>query len=128
MNGMRVAGFPIVIAVGLSALPLVGLIAILLLRRSAKYRSLAGGILLAGVTASLLTACFGFSAMTVPIASHGRVDHPLLSLLGPIALFLYVGFGLGMAIAAVLGFPVAYLADRLRSIRGNSSGEAGSAG
>jgi hypothetical protein len=114
MSGMRIAGFPIVIAVGLSALPLIGLIAILLLRRSVRFRSLAGAILLAGATASLLAACFGFSKMAVPIAPYETVDHPLLSLLGPVALFLYIGFGLGIALAAVLGFPVAYLADRLR--------------
>jgi hypothetical protein len=114
MSGMRIAGFPIVIAVGLSALPLIGLIAILLLWRSVMFRSLAGAILLAGATTSLLTACFGFSNMTVPIPPYETVDHPLLSMLGPIALFLYVGFGLGTAVAAVLGFPVAYLADRLR--------------
>ncbi len=120
MGGSRIAGFSVLTIGCLFALPIVGLLVILILRRSKARRSLSGSILLAGLTASLLTACFGFTSSTVPIAPYETSSHAYLDLIESVAIFLYFGFGLGAITASILGIPGAIVHDWLRSRRDSS--------
>jgi hypothetical protein len=87
---------------------------ILLIRRSESLRSLAPAILLAAVTSSLLAACFGVPISTVTVRPYGAA-FPWLSVLRNILIFLYIGFGIGAALATLLAIPAFFVTKWFRS-------------
>ena len=101
----------------LLALPVLAIAILLLIRRSPSLRALAPAILLCGVTTALLAACFGFTQSTMPIRPYESATWTDIAL--PLLASLYVGFGLGAVLSALLGVPAAALVGwfRRRSAR-----------
>lgn len=102
----------------LFVIPILGVAVIVVVRRSTSMRHLSRGIILSGLTAAILTACFGITRSTAPIAPYEAVGDTWASLLGPLLIFLYVGFGLGSVAAALIAIPVSLLSSRIRSRAG----------
>lgn len=103
------------IVVVLLLLPLVTAVGIVAASRSRRFGHLVQALVLSGVTGALLTAFFAFSLSTVPIAPYELSEGAWLPILGQLLLAMYVGFGLGVAIAAVIAVPFAYLRGRNRT-------------
>jgi hypothetical protein len=100
----------------LFTLPILAAGTLVILRRSSRLRHLVPAIMLSAVTASLLVACFGLSQSTMPIRPYETsAGFPWLSLVQVVAAGLYVGFGIGAALASVLAIPVALILQRLMS-------------
>ena len=102
------------IIIVLLALPIIALGLILVVRRSRALSGLAPGLVLSGVTGSVLTALFAFSASTVPIGPYESGPTAWSPVVGGLLLALYVGFGMGALVAALAGIPYWYLSGRGR--------------
>lgn len=107
--------FLIVLAAVILGLPLIGVAILFAVRRSATLRGLFRVLLLAGLAGAPLTACYGFSLSTVPIAPYEGSGGAWPALLTSLAVFLPIGFGLGILTTAMLAVPIALVAARLRA-------------
>lgn len=111
----------------LLALPIVAVGLVFLARRLQTIPGLAGALLLSGVAGALLTAFFVFMASTVPIAPYESGRGAWNPILEQSLLSAYIGFGLGVAIAAIVVFPL-FLVRVLRKKGRPQRGEAGAGG
>jgi hypothetical protein len=89
----------------LALLPVVPIAALLALRRQAAPPRLASVILLLGGLGALVTACLGFTRMSMPIQPYESFSDPWAEAIAPLLLFAYVGFGLGAALGVALVIP-----------------------
>ena len=105
---------PIILA--LLAVPLVAAGVLILVHRSARLARLVPALVLSGTTGAILTAFFAFSALSVPIAPYELGPGAWLPVLGQVLLALYVGFGIGVLIAAAIGIPYSLARLKRRSL------------
>jgi hypothetical protein len=88
------------------ALPLLAVGLILLLRRSKSAANLFLGFILSGITGSIFTAFITFALSTVPISPHETSLDAWYPILWRLLASLYIGFGLGVAIASIAVSPL----------------------
>lgn len=112
----RVAVMPLILWI-LLALPPAALLIIFLLRRSKSLADLSPALLLSGLTGALLTAVFAFMSSTVPIAPYELPSNSWSPILGGLLVAMYVGFGLGVLLAAAMGVPYWYVSGRAKPTR-----------
>jgi hypothetical protein len=103
---------PIIVA--LLLVPLLAAGILILVHRSAQLTRLVPALVLSGITGAILTAFFAFSTLSVPIAPYELGRGAWLPVLGQVALALYVGFGIGILIAAAVGIPYVLLLQKSR--------------
>jgi hypothetical protein len=71
----------------------------------------------------VLTAFFAFSLSTVPIAPYETGGPgPWPPIIGQLLLALYLGFGIGVLIAAAVGVPYWFISGRVQASRGSAPG------
>jgi hypothetical protein len=104
---------PVVIA--LLILPLIAVGILLMVRRSKALSPLVPALALSGATGAFITAFFAFTTATVPIAPYELKQGAWLPVMGQILLALYLGFGIGVIIAALMGLPYQFFANRMQS-------------
>ncbi len=95
--------------------PLFALGLVFLVRKSARFSPLLPALVLSGIATALTTAFFAFTSGSVPIAPYESARGAWLPIVGQVLLAAYVGFGIGVIIAALIGLPYQLLADRRRA-------------
>jgi hypothetical protein len=95
---------PVMIFAG--ALPLVGIGILLIARRSKTIPNLAFALLLSGITGAILTAVLVFILSPMPIAPYELPQSSWYPVLGACLFGLYVGFGIGVVISAIIASPI----------------------
>jgi hypothetical protein len=104
---------PVVIV--LLVLPLVAVGTLLIVRRSKILAPLVPALVLSGIATALTTAFLAFTSGSVPITPFESGPGGWLPIVGDVLLALYVGFGVGVTIATLIGVPYQLLAGRKRS-------------
>ena len=104
---------PVVIA--LLILPLVAVGLLLIVSRSKALSPLVPALVLSGIATALTTAFLTFTNGPVPLAPYETGQGAWWPIVGNVLLALYVGFGIGVIIAALIGLPYQLLAGRKRS-------------
>jgi hypothetical protein len=104
---------PIIVA--LLAISLLAALLLWLLHRSERWSGLIPALALSGITGAVLTSCYVLTTATAPIAPYEPRASAWLSLAGPLALGLCVGFGIGVFVGAAAGLPYWYLSGRSKS-------------
>jgi len=99
----------------LFVLPILAAAILLLVRRARSLCALIPALVLSGITTALTTAFFAFTSGSVPMAPHESADGACLPIVGQVLLAVYVGFGIGVIIAALIGPPYQLLARRRRA-------------
>jgi hypothetical protein len=102
------------IVISLLILPLIAVGVLIMLRRSRALRSLVPALTLSGATGALITAFFAFTNTSVPIAPYELGEGAWLPVIGQVLLALYLGFGIGVIIAALMGVPYQLFVNRLQ--------------
>jgi hypothetical protein len=103
---------PVVIA--LLILPLIAVGVLIMLRRSKALRPLVPALTLSGATGALITAFFAFTNTSVPVGPYEVTQGAWLPVIGQVLLALYLGFGIGVTIAALMGLPYQLFVNRLQ--------------
>src|SRR3989304_10295092 len=106
---------PIIFA--LLVLPPIAAALILIVRRHPATAQLTSALITSGITGAILTAFFAFASSSVPIAPYELSNNAWLPVFGQSLLSLYVGFGLGVIIAAVFALPYSLLRGRTNRTR-----------
>ena len=86
--------------------PLLAIAAILISRHILAISQLTSTLILSGAAGAILVALFAFMRSTVPIAPYALNDDAWTPIYGQTLLSLYIGFGLGANLAALIGVPV----------------------
>jgi hypothetical protein len=103
---------PVLIA--LLILPLIAVGILLMVRRSKALSPLVPALTLSGATGALITAFFAFTNMSVPLAPYELGQGAWLPVIGQVLLALYLGFGIGVTIAALMGLPYQFFVNRMQ--------------
>jgi hypothetical protein len=98
----------------LLALPVAAVLLVVLFHRSRTLATLVPALVLSGITGALLTAVFAFMLSTVPIAPYKLSSSAWIPILSQCLLSVYIGFGIGVLLAAFIGTPYWYIARRAR--------------
>jgi hypothetical protein len=98
----------------LLVLPLIAVGLLLLVRRSTVLRPLVPALVLSGIPTAFTTAFFAFLNASVPIAPYELGRGAWWPVIRGVLLALYVGFGIGVVIAALIGLPYQWLIQRRR--------------
>jgi hypothetical protein len=85
--------------------PLVAVILFLILRRFQVSARLTSTLIICGFVGAVLVALFTFMRSTVPIAPYELSPGAWTPIYGQTIVSLYVGFGLGVNLAALIGGP-----------------------
>lgn len=85
--------------------PLVAVILFLILRRIQATSHLTSTLTICGFVGAVLVALFAFMRSTVPIAPYELSPGAWTPFYGQIIVSLYIGFGLGVNLAALIGVP-----------------------
>ncbi len=101
----------------LLALPLVAIGIILTARRLQSTPNLALSLILSGITGAVFTALVVFTLSTTPIAPYETSRNAWYPIFGQCLLSLYIGFGLGVAIAAIVVSPFLLVKALVRKYR-----------
>jgi hypothetical protein len=104
---------PVVIV--LLLLPIIAVGIVLVIRRTAAHRLLVPALTLSGIATALTAAFFAFTSASVPIAPYELRQGAWWPIVGQVLLALYIGFGIGVIIAALIGLPFHLLAHRKRA-------------
>jgi len=104
---------PIIIV--LLVLPVLAAGILAAVRRSKALSQIMPALVLSGIATALTTAFLAFTNGSVSIAPYEAGPGVWLPVLGQILLALYVGFGIGVIIAALIGLPYHLLAHRKRA-------------
>jgi hypothetical protein len=96
----------------LLGLPIAALLLIGLYHRSQTLAPLVPALVLSGITGALLTAVFAFMLSTVPIAPYQLSLSAWSPIVMQALLSIYIGFGIGVLLAAVVGTPYWYISGR----------------
>jgi hypothetical protein len=92
--------FPLLIVLFILPLAAVGLI--FAAKRSRSMPRLARGLVWSGIAGAIFTALFTFMRSSVPIAPYELSRNAWYPIYGQSLLSLYVGFGLGVIVGAVV--------------------------
>jgi hypothetical protein len=103
---------PVIIV--LLIMPLLAVGILLIVRRSSSLSRLVPAMVLSGIATALTTAFLAFTSASVPIAPYELRQGAWLPVAGPVLLALYIGFGIGVIIATLIGLPFHLLAGRKR--------------
>ena len=104
---------PIIII--LLIIPILAVGILIMFRRSRALSPLVPALALSGATGALVTAFFAFTSATMPIAPYETGQGAWLPVAGLVLLALYIGFGIGVIVAILLGVPYQLFANRARS-------------
>jgi hypothetical protein len=102
------------VVISLLILPLIAVGVLIMLRRSRALRPLVPALTLSGATGAIITAFFAFTNASVPVAPHELGQGAWLPVTGLVLLALYLGFGIGVAIAALMGLPYQLFVNRMQ--------------
>ena len=94
----------------LLALPLAAIALLVIVRRYALGPGVALALISSGITGATLSAFFAFSSSSVPIPPFETAEDAWLPILGGVLMALYVGFGLGTGIGALVALPYILIA------------------
>jgi hypothetical protein len=100
------------IIIALLVQPLLAVVVIVILRRSQVTTRLVPTLVLSGVAGAMLVALFAFMRSTVPIAPYELSHDAWNPIYRQTLLSLYVGFGLGVNLAAFIGIPFVFYQPR----------------
>ncbi len=103
------------IIIGLLIVPVIAVIILVILRKSRSMGRLVPALVLSGAATALTTAFLAFTNATVPIAPYETGRGAWLPVVGVALLALYIGFGIGFIIAALIGVPYQFIANRRQS-------------
>ncbi len=95
-------------------LPVLAVAILVVVKRSKTLSPLVPALVLSGIATALTAALLAFSSASVPIAPYETGQGEWVPVVAQILLALYVGFGLGVIIAALIGVPYRWLANRRR--------------
>ena len=95
--------FPLLIVLFILPLAAIGLI--FAAKRSKYMPGLARGLVWSGIAGAIFTALFTFMQSSVPIAPYELSRNAWYPIYGQCLLSLYVGFGLGVIVGAVVASP-----------------------
>lgn len=96
------------VLIALLVQPVLAVAVILILRRSQVTARLIPALLLSGLAVAILVALFAFMRSTIPIAPYELSDDAWNPIYGQTLLSLYIGFGLGVNLSALIGVPAAF--------------------
>ena len=107
--------------------PLLAFALILILRRIMATSRLIPTMVISGSVAALLVALFAFTRSTVPIAPYELSDDAWNPIYRQTLLSLYIGFGIGVNLAASIGVPIIFYKARgmQKKIRETTNGQEG---
>jgi hypothetical protein len=92
--------------------PLLAVVVILILRRRQVTTRLVPALVLSGVAGAILVALFAFMRSTVPIAPYELSRDAWNPIYRQTLLSLYIGFGAGVNLAALIGIPFVFYQPR----------------
>jgi hypothetical protein len=95
-------------------LPVVAIAVLVAVRRSARLKPLVPALAISGVTTALATAFLAFTRSSVPIAPYETGPGAWGPVIGGVLIALYVGFGIGVVLATLIGLPYLWIATRRR--------------
>jgi len=104
---------PVVIV--LLILPLIAVGILPIVRRSETLGPLVPALVLSGIATALTTAFLAFTSGLVPIPPHESGQGAWLPIAGQVVLALYIGFGIGVIIATLIGVPYQLIGRRKRA-------------
>jgi uncharacterized membrane protein len=98
----------------LLVLPLLAVAVLIMVRRSKALSPIVPAMTLSGATGAIITAFFAFTSASVPLAPYELRQGAWLPVAGQVLLALYLGFGIGVIIAALMGLPYQFFANRMQ--------------
>jgi flagellar biosynthesis component FlhA len=103
------------VVIGLLILPLIAVGILFIVRRSKALSPLVPALTLSGATGALITAFFAFTSTSVRLTPYELKQGAWLPVAGQVLLALYLGFGIGVIIAAMMGLPFQFFASHTQS-------------
>jgi hypothetical protein len=110
------------IIIFMSALPLVGIVILWIARRSKTIPNLALALLLSGITGAIFSALIAFMVSPMPVVPHEIANGRWYPVLWACLFGLYVGFGIGVVIAAIIVSPILLFKTLKKNQMGKKTG------